>query len=209
MIRQRVSASSKTLLARRFACAVLALSLALTGCDFVKSFFGGEPAKPPVAKPAPQDKKKKKKEEAAKAAPAPAPAVLPQSLSLSVAPPISVKQCQISLTPAAGQVPAILKIASYADKKSETYPSVFIQATVPSGEIKDLLEQPLPAKVFVARGASGPFFTTPEGQSAQVTLKTADDQHVTGEIANATLVDQASGQSATATGKFDGKLIGK
>jgi hypothetical protein len=182
---------------RRLISITLALSVALSGCDYVQSYFQEEkPVKPQAGATAPP-----KKAKPAKAAPPP-----PRMIALGMTPPIEAKECQIKLTAAAGQVPAILQIASYADKQTESYPSVFIQAVAPSGTLSDILEQPLQAKVYVALAAAGPFFSTPDGQLAQVTVKAADDQHVVGTIENATLVDKASGQQATASGRFDGKL---
>lgn len=182
---------------RRLASITLALSFALTGCDYVQSFFKEEkPAKKQAGTTAPP-----KKEEPAKPAPPP-----PRVIALGMTPPVEAKDCQIKLTAAAGQVPAILQVASYVDKQTESYPSVFIQAVVPSATLTDILEQPLQAKIYVALAAGGPFFSTPDGQPAQLTLKAADDQHVVGTIENATLVDQASGQKSSVAGRFDGKM---
>lgn len=175
----------------------ISLFLGLTGCDYVQSFFKAEkPVKKQAAVPAVPKKVEPEK-------PAPPP---PRVIALGMAPPIEAKECLIKLTAAAGQVPAILQVSSYVDKQTESYPSIFVQAVAPSSSVADILEQPLPAKVHVALAAGGPFYSTPDGQPAQLTLKEADDQHVVGTIENATLVDQASGQKSTITGRFDGKI---
>ncbi|MCE9557052.1 MAG: hypothetical protein K8T91_27205 [Planctomycetes bacterium] len=185
---------------RRLIFITLALSIALTGCDYVQSFFKEEkPVKKQAGTTTPPKQVEPEK-------PTPPP---PRVISLGMTPPIEVKECQIKLTAPAGQVPAILQVSSYVDKQTESYPSVFIQAVAPSSSLADILEQPLQAKVYVALAAAGPFYSTPDGQPAQLTLKLADDQHVLGTIENATLVDQASGQKSTASGKFDGKMHAK
>jgi len=177
----------------------LSFCLSLTGCDYFESFFKEETK--PAPKPVTPATTKKPDE------PAPPAAPPPQLISLSLTPPVEAKNCHIKLTAAAGRVPAMLQIASYADKQSESYPSVFIQAVAPSSTLTDILEQPLPAKIYVALAAAGPFFSTAEGQSAQVTIIAKDDQHVVGKIENANLLDQASGQTATVSGKFDGQMV--
>jgi hypothetical protein len=185
----------------RIALSLLALSLAVTGCDWIGSFFAEEkPIKPKVTEKKRPEAEKKTEETTPKPE-----AALPRKLQLGLSPPIEVNECLIKLTAAAGNVPAILQIATYADKHTESYPSVFIQAEAPTGKLTDLKDQPLAAKVFVARSASGPFFSTPEGQLAQLTITGSDAQHVKGTIENAVLLDQASGQSATVSGTFDGK----
>jgi hypothetical protein len=177
---------------------LLALCLGMAGCDYFESFFKEEKTATP--KPVVPATTKKPDE------PAPPAAPPPQSISLSLTPPIEAKNCHIELTAATGRVPAILQISSYADKQSESYPSVFIQAVAPTAILTDILDQPLSAKIFVALAAHGPFFSTPDGQPAQITVQAADDQHVVGKIENANLLDQASGQTAAVSGKFDGQL---
>jgi len=177
---------------------LVALCLGMSGCDYVESFFKEEKTATP--KPVVPATTKKPDE------PAPPAAPPPQSISLSLTPPVEIKHCHLKLTAAAGRVPAILQIASYADKQSESYPSVFIQAVAPTAILADIVDQPLPAKVFVALAANGPFFSTRDGQPAQVTVIAKDDQHVVGKIENAHLLDQASGQTATVSGKFDGAM---
>ncbi|MCE9546660.1 MAG: hypothetical protein K8T25_14360 [Planctomycetia bacterium] len=126
-------------------------------------------------------------------------------MELSLTPAVKLGDCHITLKPAAGQVPPMLYISSYADPQSESFPSVYIRAVAPSGQLRELVDKSLPAKIYIAYSATGLVWETPEGQPGQVMIKAADDTHAVGTIADSTFVNLATGQKVNASGRFDGK----
>ena len=65
--------------------------------------------------------------------------------------PVKVAACTITLRSAVGQVPHMLQVTSYADVRTESFPSIYLRAVVPDDKLKSLSGQPLAATCRAAR----------------------------------------------------------
>jgi hypothetical protein len=185
----------RRLLAAGRVAGLLALAVALSGCDLLNRLSGNSSPKGTTKNGAPAHVEPPKPAQGATGA---------KLIELSLAPPLQTADCYVSLRPASGQVPPLLQVTSYLDSRSESFPSVLIRAIVPSGQLRDLVEQPLAAKIFVTRDANGPVWETPDKEPAQIVLKAIDGSRAVGMIQSAKLIDQGTGQQQVVRGRFSG-----
>ncbi len=184
--------------------AMFFLAASAGGCGFFDEHFGTDDGKKQTAKKTTKKSDDKKNKQAN-------PTVLPTSvaLDLGAAGKVATSECFVQLLPTKYDLPAILRITSYANPKSESFPSVMIQANAPADDLKSLIDQSIEAKVFVQNSPDGPVWETLPEEPALVTIKNVDDSgRIVGSISSATLISTTGTQTTTAAGTFDGKTAG-
>ena len=97
-------------------------------------------------------------------------------------------------------------VSSCKEAGDESFPSVLFRAEVSAGTLAELSGQKLAAQLYVQTEAEGPVWHLPEGQSVEVSITTAGEDSVEGELLGGTLVRTDTGQSTTVKGKFTGSL---
>jgi hypothetical protein len=119
--------------------------------------------------------------------------------------PVKAGRCYATLVSLSGR-PSVLTMSSCKEAGDESFPSVLLRAEVTAGTLAELSGQKVAAQLYVQTEAEGPVWHSPEGQSVEVSITTAGDGSVEGELLGGTVVRTDTGQSTAVTGKFTGSL---
>lgn len=120
------------------------------------------------------------------------PAVSGMDLELSGS--LKSPRCVASIEAIPGR-PAVLRIATYSDPASETFPSVMIVGQVGATTPAALVNQQVRAQVFAMRAADSAVLQTPPGQSVLITITGASEKSLSGRIEPNSMLQDTSNQS--------------
>ncbi len=121
---------------------------------------------------------------------------------------ITLRECHVEWIPARAGYPAAVQIKSYEDAKSESFPSLFIQAVAPGDTLEAIRGQTLDAVIHLAESANGEVWHTVATDPAQIVIRNSDASgRVVGEISAATLVQVSTQEKLSASGSFDGHAM--
>jgi hypothetical protein len=119
---------------------------------------------------------------------------------------ITLPECHVQWIPARAGYPAAVQIKSYENAKSESFPSLFIQAEAPGDDLKAIRDQTLDAVIYLADGANGEVWHTIATDPAKVKITASDDSgRVVGKISAANLVQVSTQDKFVASGSFSGR----
>ena len=127
-------------------------------------------------------------------------------MQLTLDAPLKASACYVKFIPADAGRPSVLKLKSFRDVKSETFPSVLIQATVQAGSLTELRGQTVPAQMFVQTEANGPIWFADGARPVQLTIATVEEKVVSAKIAGGTLLNAADGKQVPATAQLNGVI---
>lgn len=121
---------------------------------------------------------------------------------------MTLSECHVKWIPARAGYPAAVQIKSYDDPKSESFPSLFIQAVAPGDDLEAIQGQTLDAVIHLADSANGEVWHTIATDPAQIVIRNSDASgRVVGEISAATLVQVSTQERYSGSGSFDGHRI--
>lgn len=127
-------------------------------------------------------------------------------MQLTLDAPLKASACYVKFIPASAGRPSVLKLKSYRDAKSETFPSVLIQATVEAGSLTELRGQTVAAQMYVQTEASGPIWFADGGRPVQLTIATVEEKVVSAKIAGGTLLNATDGKQLPAAAQLNGVI---
>lgn len=120
--------------------------------------------------------------------------------------PVKTGRCYVSLISFPSGRPGVLQISSCKQSGDETFPSLFLRAEVSAGTLAELAEEKLAAQLYVQAEPEGPVWHSPDDQPVELTISTAGDTSVEGQLLRGSLINTDTGQSVAVTGKFIGSL---
>ena len=127
-------------------------------------------------------------------------------MQLTLDEPLKASACYVIFIPANAGRPSVLKVKSYRDAKTETFPSVLIQATVEAASLTELRGQTVAAQMYVQTEANGPIWFADGGRPVQLKIATVEDKVVSAQIAGGTLVNATDGKQLPAAAQLNGVI---
>lgn len=127
-------------------------------------------------------------------------------IKLNIGDDIETQACYVTLIAQGSGRPSVLQLRSYHDPKSETFPSVFLQAQVQSVSAAELVNQTLQARLFVQVKEDSDVLFSEANKPVELKIVSVEDKLVKAELGNASLLDTATGAAVTTTGQFEGVL---
>lgn len=127
------------------------------------------------------------------------------SIDIKLDSPVQAGACYVKfIQPTSGR-PGVLQMQSYRDAGDESFPSVFMQAQVPTAAVPELVGQTFPAQVFVQTTEDGPTWHTGT-DSIQIKIASIEDKMVSAELVSGALTNADTGASQPIQGTFNGVL---
>lgn len=124
------------------------------------------------------------------------------SVELSTEPPMNAKACYAKLIILGSGRPNVLQLASYKSVDLERFPSVFMQAQVEANSLDELVGQTVRGELYAQAEENGTIWHSPTGTPAAITVSTIDEESMTCQCNGVTLVNTATGEQSTVSGKF-------
>jgi hypothetical protein len=116
--------------------------------------------------------------------------------------PVKTAACYVNFTPAVAGRASLLTLQSYRSAESEVFPSLYVQAQVPTASLTELVGQTVTAQMFVKPTATGPTWATDPAHGVQLKIVAIDGAEVTAELACGELLPSDGGVPFSPTGKF-------
>ncbi|MCL4201557.1 MAG: hypothetical protein KJ000_03630 [Pirellulaceae bacterium] len=123
------------------------------------------------------------------------------SFNLTVGEPLQTGGCYATCIALGPNRPAILQLQSYRDVESESYPSVFLRASVAAPDLNSLVGQTVDAQLFVKRSLNEPTLYTRDAP-VQLTIRAIEEGLLVGEIAGGSLSNHGSAAPTAVSGNF-------
>lgn len=114
--------------------------------------------------------------------------------------------CYARFIPPTGGRPGVLRIQSYRDAASESYPSALIQAQVAAKQAGELTGQTIPAQMFTQAQSGGPVWFATTAAPVQVKIISIAGGKLVAEVAGGVLVHSEGGPAVQAVGKIEGAI---
>jgi len=175
--------------------------LCLVGCDKVSELT--EKAKE-AASDAAENINEKAAELKEKAQDAKETLSLAGSIDLATNPPVKASACYVSFVTSSSGRPNILKIQSYRDAASESYPSVYLQAQVKASTPGGLVAEPVNAQLFVQLVKDGPVLFSAPGSPVQLQITSFDDKSFAGKVTGGNVFNTQTEASVPVQGTLSG-----
>ncbi|HUS39495.1 MAG: hypothetical protein WBF93_05035 [Pirellulales bacterium] len=177
--------------------------IGMTGCDFIG--LGGDDTPPP---------KKRRPQISQPKVPVdvddnPTDPLAPErSIVLQVgSDKLAIGSCFVKSIPATSRTPMTLVVTSYPNNKEVSYPSFYMRVVLTGNDLKLLLGQRMPARIWFAAQPNDVVFHLTDGQPAEVTIRSMEDGgKITGAILKATLLNTHDKEEKDITGVFTGVL---
>jgi len=184
-----------------FTTVVCVIGLCFVGCDKVSELT--EKAKE-AANDAAETISEKAAELEDKAQDAQETLNLAGSIDLAMNPPVQTSACYVSFVTSSAGRPNVLQIRSYRDEGSETYPSVYLRATVTASTSSALVNQTLPAQIFVQLQKDGAVLFSESDSPVQLQVTSIDDKSFSGKVVGGNVLNTQSGASVPVQGTLNG-----
>ena len=126
-------------------------------------------------------------------------------MELTLDKPVKIDGAHVSLIAVPGGRPTVLQIANCEDESDETYPSMLFHAEVSGGALSELTNEKVSGQLFVRTTENGPVYHSSRNQPVELTITTADENTVAGEI-KGQVVNTETNKPVTVTGKFSESL---
>lgn len=126
-------------------------------------------------------------------------------MELTLDKPVKIDGAHVSLIAVPGGRPTVLQIANCEDESDETYPSMLFHAEVSGGALSELTNEKVLGQLFVRTTENGPVYHSSRNQPVELTITTADENTVAGEI-KGEVVNTETNKPVTVTGKFSESL---
>lgn len=100
--------------------------------------------------------------------------------------------------------PGILRIQSYRDTSSESFPSVYLHAVVDAKQPGELVGQTIAAQMFAQGQVNGPIWSASSASPVQLKIVAIDDKQFVGELTGGDLLGNSGQPNVVAAGKVEG-----
>ena len=126
-------------------------------------------------------------------------------MEVTIDAPLTTAACYAKFVPAVGdQGQSILQLQSYRDAASESFPSVFLRASINAESAAALVGQTVDMQMYAQAVPSGPIWFSRREMPVRVQIVSVDQQQIVGQIVEGELQRATGGEPLAVTGQVSG-----